>query len=147
MCIASCKNEIKRNNKIFITAQIGEMQTDTQSALHGVEEGNREVDAGLVILDEIKQRFATIRADISRVADEVQEVSSASQQMSAGSEQISASLGQLADIARSTTTYADTALTNSQNQLQSLDSLNANTDDLADVSVKLNGIISQFRTM
>lgn len=129
-----------------ITTQIGEMQIETQSALHGVEEGNREVDAGLVILEEIKQRFATIRDDISRVADEVQEVSSASEQMSAGSEQISASLGQLADIARATAAYADTALTNSQNQFQSLDSLNSNTDDLTEVSDKLNQIIGQFRT-
>ncbi len=128
-----------------ITAQIGEMQDETRVALQGMQEGSLQVDQGLQLLDEIKERFTLIRDDIARVADEVQEVSSASEEMSAGSEQISASLAQLADIARASSGYSVEALERSRNQLHSLDNLNSSTDSLQEVTVKLNEVIGKFR--
>ncbi len=128
-----------------ITSQIGEMQEETRVALQGMEEGSLQVDQGLQLLDEIKERFTLIREDIARVADEVQEVSSASEEMSAGSEQISASLTQLANIAHTSSGYSAEALERSRNQLHSLDNLNSSTDSLQEVTVKLNEVIGKFR--
>ncbi|WP_322905254.1 methyl-accepting chemotaxis protein [Paenibacillus campi] len=128
-----------------ITSQVGEMQQETRNALQGMQEGSLQVGNGLQLLDEIKERFALIRTDIARVADEVQEVSSASEQMSAGSEQISASLTQLANIARTSATYSTEALERSRHQLHSLDELNSSTDSLQEVTVKLNEVIGKFR--
>ncbi len=124
---------------------ISTIQKDTTLAVDVMENGTKEVQAGMDVVHEANAAFLTILESIQSVDSLIQEVSSSSQQMSAASEEITASVEQLSDIAQNASDNTQNVVASTEEQLATMTDLKNASSHLQSMSQKLQEQISQFK--
>ena len=124
---------------------ISTIQRDTTLAVDVMENGTKEVQVGMEVVNEANASFITILESIQSVDSQIQEVSSSSQQMSAASEEITASVEQLSGIAQNASDNTQNVVASTEEQLATMNDLKNASSHLQNMSQQLKEQISQFK--
>ncbi|NMO97351.1 methyl-accepting chemotaxis protein [Paenibacillus lemnae] len=124
---------------------ITEIREDTRNAVEVMDVSRKDVETGIVLIEEVREKFANILEASRNVAEHILEVSAASEEMSAGSEQVSASVEELKSIASLTSEDARHASEAADGQIQSIGEIAASVKDLESVVGDLRQELSKFK--
>lgn len=128
-----------------ISETLNLMIRDTDEAVVLMEEGMREVQAGLELSQETGEAFGRIAASIGSVSSQTEDMSAVTEQMSASSEEVLASVSELANIAKTSAGSAIEVSQASQIQRESLNQVSASSEELNKMALELRELIAKFR--
>lgn len=128
-----------------ISVLIGEIQKNTTSAVAMMENGSREVDQGVSMVNEVGQTFERIAGSIEKVTDEMQGVSATTEEISASTEELNASTEQLAQISNGISDSTQAIAASSEEQLASSEEVTAAANNLGVLADELKSEIEKFK--
>ncbi|WP_411823494.1 methyl-accepting chemotaxis protein [Leptospira sp. 'Mane'] len=128
-----------------ITVLIGEIQKNTLSSVNMMEKGNKEVDVGVQMVNNVGETFQLILSSIEKVTDEVQNVSATTEEISASTEELNASTEQLAHMTSNISENTQGIAKFSGKQLQSSGEVIIAANRLSELARELNLEIGKFR--
>ncbi|WP_425059964.1 hypothetical protein SCACP_05980 [Sporomusa carbonis] len=127
-----------------IASLIREVQGDTDKAVDTMDDGTREVKAGIEVVKHAGQSFQDIVTLVKQVSDEIRDISSAIQQMAAGSQNIVASIRDIDQISKQTTGLAQTVSAATEEQTASVQEIAASSQSLVKMAEGLKNAVSKF---
>jgi len=127
-----------------IAVLIGEIQSETSSAVIAMNEGTKEVKAGTEVVSSAGQSFRQIATLVSEVYSQVNEISASMQQLADGSQQIVASVEQMESVSRDTVGQTQTVSASTEEQSASMEEIAASSQSLAKMAEQLKEIIHEF---
>ena len=128
-----------------IAQLITEIREDTLTAVQMMDVSRKDVQAGIELIEDVREKFDHILHATRNVADHILEVSAASEEMSAGSEQVSASVEELKHIATLTSRDANHAAEAVENQVGSIDEISHSVTELSAVVENLRQELTKFK--
>lgn len=137
--------EESKNSAIKITELIQRIQVDTSETVEYMKAGTKDVNRGMVVVNQAGSAFEQILKAIEQVTAQIQEISSSSQTMLTGTEQVSTSFQQLADISRGSAANTQVIAASSEEQLASIEEIASSAQNLAEMSEKLQKTVGRFR--
>lgn len=137
--------EESRQSAGKITSVIHEIQAETSVAVKTMDNGTKEVAAGIRVVEETGQAFERILTAIQNVSSQIQEVSATAEQMSASSEQVSASVDEMANVAVETAGHFQLVASGAEQQLTSMEEIQASAKNLSELAQELQEEIKKFK--
>ncbi len=137
--------EESRSSAAKISSVIHEIQEDTSVAVKTMDNGTKEVEAGIVVVEETGHAFEKILTAIQNVSTQIQEVSAISEEMSASSQQVSASVDDMSHVATETSDRFHTVATGAEQQLSSMEEIQSSANNLSKLAQGLQEEIKKFR--
>ncbi|UNK19182.1 methyl-accepting chemotaxis protein [Paenibacillus sp. N3/727] len=128
-----------------IARLISETHEDTLNAVQAMDVSRKDVQEGITLIEDVREKFANILHASRNVAEHILEVSAASEEMSAGSEQVSASVEELKSIANLTSKDASKAATAAEEQIGSIEDISSSVQQLEAVVGELRKELSKFK--
>ncbi len=122
-----------------IAGLIHHIQSDTNEAVHAMNQGTGEAEAGTRVISEAGQAFGRILASINLVSEKMIEVSSSAKQMAGTAQQVDDSITSLTDIAQKTSANAQNVAGVSKEQLASI-------HEIANSAASLNRLSEELQT-
>lgn len=127
-----------------IAALIGEIQLETSNAVNAMNEGTKEVKAGIEVVASAGQAFNQITNLADEVLGQVKEISATMQHLANGSQQIVGSVEQLENVSKGTVGHTQTVSASIEEQSASMQEIAASSQNLAKMAEQLKGIIQGF---
>ncbi|YBZ93728.1 methyl-accepting chemotaxis protein [Bacillus sp. AK031] len=124
---------------------IGEINDYTHNSVKSMDLVNQEVIKGINDVKLSGHMFKDILESTKRVNEGIQEISATSEQLSASSIEVSASIGNIAEIASANNHAISTVAASSEEQLATMEELNALSSSLNATSGKLKEAIQHFK--
>lgn len=128
-----------------IASLIGEIQTDTTTAVDSMEAGTREVRLGTEIVNASGQAFQEIVTVIKLVSGQLKEITAAIEQMAVGSQQVAESAKQIDTLSRSASGETQSVSAATEEQLATMEEVASSSQSLAKLAMNLQGEISKFQ--
>ena len=128
-----------------IASLIGEIRSDTDSAVAAMGDGAREVRIGTEVVNNAGQSFRDIFTSVSDVTGQVREISAAIEQMAAGSQQIVAAVKDIDIISKDTSAQAQTVSAATEEQSASMEEIAASSQALAKLAEELTSAVRRFK--
>ncbi|URJ46021.1 methyl-accepting chemotaxis protein [Paenibacillus polymyxa] len=128
-----------------ITSLIEEIQNEIGQAVKSMEQGNVEVQNGIVVAGQAGVLFNDILQATKNVAWQIQEVSSATEQISAGTQEMTATADDLSSTVTKTANNSVHIVQTVEEQKASLDSIIDSSHKLTSMSEELQEITSYFK--
>lgn len=128
-----------------IARLITEIREDTLNAVQVMDVSRKDVQDGITLIEEVREKFANILHASRNVAEHILEVSAASEEMSAGSQQVSASVEELKSIASLTSNDASKAAEAADEQIGSIGEISSSVQQLETVVGELRKELSKFK--
>ena len=128
-----------------IARLITEIREDTLNAVHVMDVSRKDVQEGITLIEEVREKFSNILHASRNVAEHILEVSAASEEMSAGSQQVSASVEELKSIASLTSNDASKAAEAAEEQIGSIGEISSSVQQLETVVGELRKELSKFK--
>ncbi|GGM23565.1 methyl-accepting chemotaxis protein TlpC [Paraliobacillus quinghaiensis] len=128
-----------------VTNLISEIQHYSTSSVESMDLVNKEVTKGINFVSQSGEKFNDILDLNKSLNSRIQEISNTSEQLSSSSMQVAASIEEIAVIAQATTSDISNVAASSEEQLATMEELNALSDSLADASQVLKEVVKQFR--
>ena len=123
---------------------IGEIQTDTMTAVQAMEGGTREVQIGTEVVDSAGKTFEEIATLIRHVSGQVQRISGDIQQMVSGSKQMVGYVRKIDEVSKDTASHTQTVSAASEEQSAAMQEIGASSKALAKMSEDLRTAVSKF---
>ncbi len=98
-----------------ITEQISRIQHDTVAAVEGMQEGTKEVQAGIELTDKSGKALEQIMQSSEKVTNLVQEISAASEEQATATEQISKNIMSISQVSSESAHQVEDVLIHSEN--------------------------------
>lgn len=124
---------------------ITEIREDTLNAVQMMNMSRQDVQDGIRLIEEVREKFTNILNASRNVADHILEVSAASEQMSAGSEEVSASVEEMRSIANLTSNDAQNAAEAAEDQIKSIQDIADSVRQLEEVAGELRKELAKFK--
>ncbi|MCT8137927.1 methyl-accepting chemotaxis protein [Anaerobacillus sp. CMMVII] len=137
--------EESRRSAAKISSVIHEIQDETAYAVKTMDNGTKEVEAGITVVEETGLAFERILAAIQNVSSQIQEVSATAEEMSASSEQVSASVDEMASVAIETAEHFQLVASGADQQLSSMEEIQASANNLSQLAAELHEEIKKFK--
>ncbi|WNF38691.1 methyl-accepting chemotaxis protein [Bacillaceae bacterium IKA-2] len=128
-----------------ISLVIQEIQDETTFAVKTMDNGSKEVESGIQVVEETGLAFEKILAAIQNVSTQIQEVSATAEEMSASSEQVSASVDEMAHVAIETSESFQTVASGAEQQLFSMEEIKTSASSLSTLAQELQDEIRKFK--
>lgn len=128
-----------------IAQLIAEIQQDTANAVDTINAGQQDVQDGVKLIEEVREKFVHILEASRNVADHILEVSAASEQMSAGSEEVSASVEEMHTIAKHASEDAKNVADAADDQLRAIQEIAESVQQLKEVVGELQQGLGKFK--
>lgn len=128
-----------------IARLISEIREDTLNAVQVMDVSRKDVQEGITLIEDVREKFANILHASRNVAEHILEVSAASEEMSAGSEQVSASVEEMKSIASLTSNDASKAAEAAEEQIGSISEISSSVEQLESVVGELRKELSKFK--
>lgn len=122
-----------------------EIQNDTVRAVDAMDEGAKEVNNGIAVINETGEAFQRILKGVRNVADEIQKVSAASQQISASSDEVKSAVVEMNRIARESVASAQSVAATSEEQMGTAENIATLADTMSDMAGNLQKLINTFK--
>ncbi|WP_340252302.1 methyl-accepting chemotaxis protein [Brevibacillus borstelensis] len=137
--------EQSKNSAEQIANLIRQIQADTSHAVSAMEQGQKEVETGRVIVEETGVGFQRIFHSVEQTSTQIQEVTAVAEEMTASSEQIKASIEEMARIAEESAANSQNVASVSEEQLASMEEIAASAGSLEKMAEELRTLVSRFR--
>ncbi|MGC5326034.1 methyl-accepting chemotaxis protein [Brevibacillus sp. SYSU BS000544] len=137
--------EQSKNSADHISKLIGEIQSDTNQAIISMDKGNKDVEAGIVIVNQAGEAFQKILRSVQLVAEQIQEVSASAEEMSATTEEVAASVEEMEQVAKEASSSSQMVVAASQEQLASVEEISSSSQSLAQMAQDLQALTSKFK--
>ncbi|HEY4390108.1 MAG TPA: methyl-accepting chemotaxis protein [Paenibacillus sp.] len=121
------------------------IQKETTTAVAAISEGERNVAAGIQIVQETGELFATILDGTDSVTSQIQEVSAATEEMVAETEQITATIKQIAEYAERNAVVSERIKEGAMEQRASSDNIMSSAEHLNQISGKLENLVEGLK--
>ena len=128
-----------------IASLIGEIRSDTDSAVAAMGDGAREVRIGTEVVNNAGQSFWDIFTSVNDVTGQVREISAAIEQMAAGSQQIVAAVKDIDIISKDTSAQAQTVSAATEEQSASMEEIAASSQALSKLAAELMSAVGKFK--
>ncbi|ANY73042.1 methyl-accepting chemotaxis protein [Paenibacillus ihbetae] len=128
-----------------IAKLITEIREDTLNAVEVMDVSRKDVQEGIALIEEVREKFDNILYATRNVADHILEVSAASEEMSAGSEQVSASIEELKSIADHTSSDAKNVADAVEEQIVTIKEISNSVKQLESVAEELSKELAKFK--
>ncbi|WP_253735915.1 methyl-accepting chemotaxis protein [Paenibacillus sp. FJAT-26967] len=128
-----------------ISDLLSDIRSQTDRVVEAMSDGNRNVQEGLKLIEEVRDKFSHILRSSRHVAANIQEVSAASEEMSAGAEEVSASLEEMQGIAKHTSQDSDKVAAATQEQLGAMEEMKESMHSLDSTMKQLQEELSKFK--
>lgn len=137
--------EQSANSAKQITDLIQLIQAETNATLVSMGGATKEVEAGLVVVNEAGTAFDQIESSVSGVVDQIQGIVTAMNQLSTGADQVAESVNSVRDIAGEAALSNQNVSAATEEQLASMEEIKASSTNLADMSEELQELIQRFK--
>ncbi len=128
-----------------IAGLIGEIQSETTSAVTAMDEGTREVKIGAAVVNNAGRAFAEIVTLFDQVSAQVSKITHTVQRVACGSQDIVAAIKDIDGINRNTAGQTQTVSAVTQEQAASMEEIAAASEALAKMAEKLTQAVSKFK--
>lgn len=128
-----------------IASLISEVQTETDSAVVAMNDGTREANVGVDVVNAAGKAFKEIASQINEVSQQIKGISAAIEQMATGSDRIVASVRGIDYISRQAASHTQTVSKATEEQLASMEELAASSQALARMAEELQSAIRNFK--
>lgn len=128
-----------------ISSLVTTIQSETGHANQMMEEGTREVAAGMETVQGAGDAFSQIQKWMEKVAGSIEEVSTTTQAISASSEQVVGSIQSIVEVAEQTSSGTQNITAATEEQLASMDEIVSSADTLARMAEELQDQIKKFK--
>ena len=123
---------------------VKEIQFDIKETVSSMNQVGVEVQSGLVVANETKQSFAEILKSTNDTVVQIDSMVDVVKQMTVDAKQVSASINEIATIEENAASVQNIA-GSSEEQLASVDEINAATVHLSQMAEELQEMISKFK--
>ncbi|MCM0760494.1 methyl-accepting chemotaxis protein [Sporomusa sphaeroides DSM 2875] len=128
-----------------IAGLIGEIQSETTSAVMAMDEGTREVKLGAEVVNNAGRAFAEIVTLFDQVSDQVSKITNTVQRVAVGSQDIVAAVKEIDEINKDTASQTQTVSAVTEEQAASMEEIAAASEALAQMAETLTGAVSRFK--
>jgi methyl-accepting chemotaxis protein len=128
-----------------IAGLIGEIQVDTDKAVHAMQTGTQEVKTGAEVVNAAGVSFREIADLVTEVSDQVKQISRAIQEMAGGSQKIVESVNKIDGLSKKSAGEAQSVSAATEEQLASMDEIASSSRALANLAQDLQAAVSKFR--
>lgn len=128
-----------------ITAIIQEIQTSTEMVIDYMVSGQKEVDTGLMTVNEASDAFEKISKAIEGVTKQVEDISSLATDMSTGVKGSVLSIDELSEMTKQASATIQNVAASSEEQLASIEEITSSAENLASMAEKLQTTVGKFK--
>jgi methyl-accepting chemotaxis protein len=128
-----------------ISSLVATIQSETGYANQMMEEGTKEVAAGMETVQGAGAAFSQIQKWMEKVASSIEEVSATTQGISSSSEQVVGSIQAIVEVAEQTASSTQNIMASTEEQLASMDEIATSADTLARMAEELQDQIKKFK--
>lgn len=127
-----------------ISGLIGQIQSDTETAVVAMNNGIQEVDTGMEVVNIAGQTFGVIEQLVNDVSSQIAYISEALQQLGSNSQQIISSIREIDQISREAEGQAQNVSASTQEQSASMEEIASSSESLAKMAQELQAVIGKF---
>ena len=128
-----------------ITDLISNIQNDTEQAVASMDNGTKEVKAGVDAVHETGADFQRIDAIVQHVADQMREMTAVIEHMAEGSQQIVTAVAEIDNLSKNVASESQHVAAVTQEQSASAQEISTSSQGLADMAQELQLAVSRFR--
>ncbi|MCE4047408.1 methyl-accepting chemotaxis protein [Bacillus sp. Au-Bac7] len=128
-----------------ISRLVSQIQKDTDSTMYMVNQATKEVQEGLVVVQEVGVNFTNIETIISDVTPQIEEEKQLVHKLLASNEQVHTSVDEVKSLADTTATGTQNVTAATEEQLASMQEIASSSTSLAQLAEELNNLIKQFK--
>lgn len=128
-----------------IVAITNEIQMDTRNVGDAVMEGLASVQDGVAKIYEAGDAFEAISSSVQDFTDQIEDISATSEQISAGAQEVAASITEIASGADISANNAQIIAHAVDEQVATMQQVNAVAEELSDNAQQLQALLHQFR--
>jgi methyl-accepting chemotaxis protein len=128
-----------------IAGLIGEIQSETTSAVAAMDEGTREVKLGAEVVNNAGCAFDEIVTLFEQVSEQVSKITNTVQRVACGSQDIVAAVKEIDGINKDTAGQTQTISAVTEEQAASMEEIAASSEALAKMAEKLTQAVSRFK--
>lgn len=128
-----------------IVAITNEIQLDTRNVEDAVIEGLASVQDGVAKIYEAGDAFDAISSSVQDFTDQIEDISATSEQISAGAQEVAASITEIASGADISANNAQIIAHAVDEQVATMQQVNAVAEELSDNAQQLQALLHQFR--
>ena len=128
-----------------IAGLIGEIQSETSSAVMAMDEGTREVKIGAEVVNNAGLAFAEIVTLFDQVSGQVSKITNTVQRVAGGSQDIVAAVKEIDEINKETAAQTQTVSAVTEEQAASMEEIAAASEALAQMAETLTAAVSRFK--
>jgi methyl-accepting chemotaxis protein len=128
-----------------IAELIGEIQTETQAAVHVVQDGAQKTADGATVVEHTREAFVSIDEAVQDMTARVQQIASAAQQITASSNSVQQSIGEAAALAEESSASTEEVSASTEQTSASTQQVAASAADMASSADALRGLVAQFQ--
>lgn len=128
-----------------IVAITNEIQLDTRNVEDAVIEGLASVQDGVAKIYEAGDAFDAISSSVQDFTDQIEDISATSEQISAGAQEVAASINEIASGADISANNAQIIAQAVDEQVATMQQVNAVAEELSDNAQQLQALLHQFR--
>ncbi len=122
-----------------------DIRKDTTNVERAVQSSLQTVEVGVGIINDAGQSFTQIENAIGEMKSQIEDISAFTEEISATAEEVSASVTEIAIAAKSTAEQTENSTAASQQQLSTLQEINAVSNELSHRAIDLQKLVSQFQ--
>lgn len=127
-----------------IATLIGEILAETSTAVNAMNEGTKEVKAGIEVVSSAGEAFKQITLLVNEVLGQVKEITATMQHLADGSQKIVSSVEQLESVSKGAVGQTQTVSASIEEQSASVQEIAASSQNLAKMAEQLKEIIQGF---
>lgn len=128
-----------------IVAITNEIQMDTRNVEDAIIEGLASVQDGVAKIYEAGDAFEAISSSVQDFTDQIEDISATSEQISAGAQEVAASITEIASGADISANNAQIIAHAVDEQVATMQQVNAVAEELSDNAQQLQALLHQFR--
>lgn len=137
--------EQSATSALEIAELINKIQVDTQRVVDVMDVTNKEVEEGVVAVNETGKYFGMIVDDINSITSEIQQVSSAVQQIASGSQSVNEAMENIVSVSEETAASTEQMSAASEEQAAAMVQVANSAQELAKLAEDLQLNVSTFR--
>ncbi|WP_010289550.1 methyl-accepting chemotaxis protein [Kurthia massiliensis] len=128
-----------------IAALIQEIQQETQHAVTSMDQGTKDVAAGIEAVSVVGDGFTRINEAIQHITNEITDITNFAEEMAHSSNQIVDAMEKISRLSKNASDYSENVAVTSEKQLSTMEEINSASEDLAKRAEKLLADIQYFK--
>ena len=128
-----------------ISTLIGEIQMNTKDTVHTVNEGKIVIETGMNYVTNAGKTFETIAVDVNLINNKLSFITSEIQEISSNTEVLVIEVEKTKDVTEQSTSYTQNVVAAAEEQYASMIEMTSASRALAEMSEKLQDIVSDFK--